>query len=621
MWTAFRDKQSSLSISNFGSGKRKRPTRLLTNAGGLRTSGSNLWAPLDSPYSHDTAQTPTKTWMSWENHEECARTLVWDASAYQAVPQDPEANVPGTAWQLSDGCNEDDSTTQASQFDTVDAASAFTEWSELKPPRPRSAWSQRSADLLASVVVQSLIALVIIGNAVIIGLETDLPDLKFWDEIEDIFLAIFVFELALKLFTFGWNDFFSYRNPDFHWNAFDFLIVTLGMIDLGLGLVMGRRRHGGGVATVFRIIRLLRILRIFRIVKYLRQLYMLAFGLALAAVAVFWVTFLMIFVLYVCSIILVRTIGHVGEDDPDGEFLHSKFGSIARSMLTLFQLMSSPNLEEYGDILWRMPLFTVFMISFVIFGSFGMIALLTGVISESMFEKNNLKIEEDRQERENKRKLLVRTCGALYDGLPLNEEGEASRSDIVRLLSQLAEMFESQGIDFAHDDLHGMIEVIDADGSGTISREEFRHFIVQMAEGVRPLLIMELYYAVAMIKNKMDKQETMLESCEQRLKDVDWAQESGANHIVGMSNRLEQLGSTMEMLGSQMSLMNSNMVLISKDVAELKRWNKSDVMMGSSSSHNSYEPGKSPKLNGWINGPSWRRSPSTERVQHHNAKK
>ena len=60
--------------------------------------------------------------------------------------------------------------------------------------------------------------------------------------------------------------------------------------------------------------------------------YMLAFGFALAAVAVFWVTFLMMFVLYVCSIILVRTIGDPSPDDPHHDFLHRKFGRLVTAL-------------------------------------------------------------------------------------------------------------------------------------------------------------------------------------------------------------------------------------------------------------------------------------------------
>lgn len=45
--------------------------------------------------------------------------------------------------------------------------------------------------------------------------------------------------------------------------------------------------------------------------------------------------------------------------------------------------------------MFERPIMLVFLVGFIIFGSFGMIALLTGVISETMFEKNALRQEEE----------------------------------------------------------------------------------------------------------------------------------------------------------------------------------------------------------------------------------
>merc|ERR1719203_2622707 len=145
-------------------------------------------------------------------------------------------------------------------------------------------------------------------------------------------------------------------------------------------------------AMVFRIIRLLRILRIFRIIRFLKQLYLLAYGFVEATIAIFWVTILMAFALYVCAIAVVRLYGRVPSDDPDYSFLTSHFGTVPGSMLSLFELMSQPDLQAYQSVMNNHPSILPFLVGFIIFGSFGMVALLTGVISESMFEKNNAKL-------------------------------------------------------------------------------------------------------------------------------------------------------------------------------------------------------------------------------------
>lgn len=49
-----------------------------------------------------------------------------------------------------------------------------------------------------------------------------------WDHVEDMFLLVFAGELMLKLIVFRFGGFFDFSSSDFWWNAFDFLIVSLG---------------------------------------------------------------------------------------------------------------------------------------------------------------------------------------------------------------------------------------------------------------------------------------------------------------------------------------------------------------------------------------------------------
>merc|ERR1719163_1163938 len=99
-------------------------------------------------------------------------------------------------------------------------------------------------------------------------------------------------------------------------------------------------------------------------------------------------------------------------------------------MFTLFQLMLSPDLTPYEASLSLYIHIAVFLFAFVVFGSFGMLALLTGVISESMFEKNQVRLEEERGEREHRRKMLSHLCAEVYRKIPHDKFGEASIADL-----------------------------------------------------------------------------------------------------------------------------------------------------------------------------------------------
>ena len=61
----------------------------------------------------------------------------------------------------------------------------------------------------------------------------------------------------------------------------------------------------------------------------------------------------MLFVLYICAIVLTRTLGHLPEDDVNHSFMSLRFGTIPTAMLTLFELMSQPDIASYEAVLLR----------------------------------------------------------------------------------------------------------------------------------------------------------------------------------------------------------------------------------------------------------------------------
>lgn len=411
------------------------------------------------------------------------------------------------------------------------------------------AWRAKGRDFFGSLVFQGTMACLILLNAIVIGLETDHDGWQCWNTLEDCFLAVFFVEVALRLVFFGPQVFTSCSIGDCKWNVFDLVLLCLGMVEKWYRTFQPFHTKADTV-FLFRTIRLMRILRIFRIVRFLRQLYTLAMGFALSSVAVFWVTFLFSFVIYVSSVILVRTMGRTEPDAPHYALLHDRFGNVYSAMLTLFQLMSQPDLQDYREILYEEPLFTAFIASYVIFVSFGMIAMLNGVISESMFEKNCLRVQEEEKDRRASGQIIICHCEALFESLPKNAEDEATRATILNTLPEIRDVFEEAGVVFATDDLIGMIEVIDADGNGSISREEFRHFIVQMAEGVRPMLIMELYYAMRGVKQKLERQELCLERL-LMLREDSRSQDCMTRSIAGLTTMVSQLQSSSRMQRDQ----------------------------------------------------------------------
>jgi len=359
---------------------------------------------------------------------------------------------------------------------------------------------------LESMPFQACMGLVIVANAMMIGMETDMPNEFPWKSCETVFLGFFVVELLLKLFSIGPHNFLSASGTDFAWNVFDLCVVGSGIVDMLCELTLGQ--SGGGMATMFRLVRLLRIMRLFRIVKYLKQLYFIAYGFVVAAQAIVWVSIVMGFILFVSSVVLARTLKDLDLDDnPNLHMVHESFGSVSKSMLTLFELMAQPDLKRLkaDELLLQRPWILVFLVLYVIFGSFGMIALLTGVISESIFEKNALRIEEARIETETRNQSLCQSCTALFNELCPDEDGEITRQDVQEILPKLADLFDQLDLEYTEAEFEVMVEVMDTNHNNLIDKTEFIEAVLRQAEGVRPMSMQEMQYDVSWCRNKLSK--------------------------------------------------------------------------------------------------------------------
>lgn len=392
-------------------------------------------------------------------------------------------------------------------------------------------------DFLDSYAMQAITIFLIASNAIVIGFETDMPDLCQWDIIENVFLAAFTFELGMKLTVIGPARFFSCRNnSDISWNLFDMSIVSFGLFNVIIDLVMGEGGKLGKDATLFRMIRLLRILRvlrIIRIVRFLKQLYLLAYGFMEGTMAVFWVTLLASFALYICAVILVRTYGRTKpSEDENWEFFREHFGNIPRTMFNLFELLAAPDLVPYRNIMFQYPPLVVFLVTFIVLGSFGINGLLVALINESILEKNQARLEADRMEREAKRKLMQQRCREVFDSIDINGNRVLPRNEIMKCKGQIMQLFEESGAVFRSHDLDQMFYIMDFNDTGIIERGEFVQGVVELCDQIRPMSIMELHCQVSKCASKIEACDLKMEGLakaietieakeEQRLKQAD----------------------------------------------------------------------------------------------------
>lgn len=239
-------------------------------------------------------------------------------------------------------------------------------------PLPTPTLRERLGDWIESPPIQNVIIGVILFNAVTLGLETSsfVQDRAGWLllRVEQAVLALFVLEIAIKLYAFRLRFFRS------GWNVFDFVIVGIALVPAS-----------GPLA----ILRAFRILRILRLVTKIARLRHLVESLIRALPSIGWIVVLLLMVFYIFAVMGTKLFG---------EQFPAYFGHLGASLYTLFQVMT---LESWSHgisrpVMAEFPYAWIYFLTFILITVFTVLNLFIGIIVNTMQEKH---FEEDEQHR------------------------------------------------------------------------------------------------------------------------------------------------------------------------------------------------------------------------------
>eukprot|EP00408_Alexandrium_pacificum_P068319 CAMPEP_0171161728 /NCGR_PEP_ID=MMETSP0790-20130122/4219_1 /TAXON_ID=2925 /ORGANISM="Alexandrium catenella, Strain OF101" /LENGTH=585 /DNA_ID=CAMNT_0011626295 /DNA_START=103 /DNA_END=1859 /DNA_ORIENTATION=- len=249
---------------------------------------------------------------------------------------------------------------------------------------------------------EGVFAILILINSVVVVVETDhrhRNDGIGWVISDTIWTVIFLVEVVLRMLAL------KHLWPRSPWNIFDLLLVLVSITDAWL-MPLIKSQFDLRALSVFRIARLFRMLRILRLLRLLRhfqKLVLLVQALWGAFRALIWFMILVAAVLYVFALVLTR----LSSLDPylrDNGLVQLWFGSMLRSLFTLFQLMT---LEGWPDIaretLNEIPWLTTFYVCFIILTNITLLNIVAGVLTENVLSTAR---KEAARQLERKEKVL-----------------------------------------------------------------------------------------------------------------------------------------------------------------------------------------------------------------------
>jgi len=235
----------------------------------------------------------------------------------------------------------------------------------------------RSGQIINDDRFQNMMIFLIIINAITIGIATFTFENKninnIFNRIDFLFLLFFTIEIALHCFYHGVSLFYD------AWLVFDFIIITISWLGLGIAL------------SSFKRIRAFRVVRVIRLISRVKTMKDLVSALMKSTSRIFTVEILLVLFFYVFGVIFTQLFKNLYEE---GYTTEDYFSRLDKTFFTLFQLMT---LDSWSDITKQVmqvfPFAWAPIIIFIVISSFVVINLVIAVICDSVSEVQKIEFE------------------------------------------------------------------------------------------------------------------------------------------------------------------------------------------------------------------------------------
>lgn len=257
---------------------------------------------------------------------------------------------------------------------------------------------------------ERVIMSLIVGNAVILGLETSKTMMASYgwllEILDHIILAVFVVEIAARVIV---HRVAFFRDP---WSVFDFVVIGIALVP---------------ATETFSVLRSLRVLRVLRLITGVPALRRVVAGLLAALPGMGSIVFLISLIYYVFAIMATKLFG---DDNPN------LFGTLGDSLFTLFTVMTLEGWtnDVANPVMQSHPYAWVFFVVYIVITTFMVLNLFIGVVVNAMQAEAS---KADAEEHEVEREIIQEQAAPiLAEVRSLRTEVAQLRADLVGRLAQ-----------------------------------------------------------------------------------------------------------------------------------------------------------------------------------------
>lgn len=379
------------------------------------------------------------------------------------------------------------------------------------------------AALVRSSAFESTAAILIITNAIFIGVEIELSA-RFPNQamplaiqvIGFVYTAAFALELLMRVLVHGLSMFWR---KQYLWNLLDLFVVLVSLWEVIVlvleALVKDLSLNAGiGVISSLRIVRILRITRLIRnsgstpggAMKFLRALRTLIHSIAYTLKEVMWAGVFLLLIMYVFSLALTQgVVGHLASSNSDvNPAMIRYWGGIGSAMSTCLMAVT-------GGISWEVasdPLFEVsqiwwwLFVTYVGFTVFAVLNVMTGVFCQSAIQSAQHDTELLLQNMLAERDDHLKRIKDLFSRLDKDGSGSLTLSELEDHLGDPAVQAYFASLELSITDVWSFFKLLETDEESEISPDAFFEGCQRLKGFARSLDLAKLMHQTQLMAKK-----------------------------------------------------------------------------------------------------------------------
>ncbi|CAJ1367348.1 unnamed protein product [Effrenium voratum] len=287
------------------------------------------------------------------------------------------------------------------------------------------------------------------------------------------YTVLFTMEFLLRLLANGPRQLFC--KTGWLWTWLDIAVVGSSWVEIAFAFASGSQENEANsnlrIIRIFRIGKLLQTVRSFRVLKFLSALRTLVFSIVDATRSLFWALFLLLIILYIFGILFTDAVLDHFNFSPAESELQFYFGSVSRSMTTLFRsILGGVDWYQPADALAAVgPVWTQLFQFYIGLATLTILNVMTGVFCNSALRAAELNHDVMMQNRS----VLRGQAAALFRKMDRTGSGGLTITEFEEVFDDEDMKALLESIDITATDAWTLFNSLNIDGDNLLTLDEF----------------------------------------------------------------------------------------------------------------------------------------------------